>query len=255
MRVILDGGDVWGREVTDDGLAALYAPPSGAESATGDGAWWRANMVTSLDGSGVDASGHSAGLGSDADHRVFHLLRSLCDAVVVGAGTARAEEYGLAEHSVLVVVSRRGEVPVSVAAALQESERSDAVLLATCEAADAGHLAGSRELLGDGAVLVCPGVRVDPAWLRAALAGRGLLRVLSEGGPSLLGDAFAAGVVDELCLTISPLVAGGDGRRIVAHAGLGDGVRLTLASVIEAGGMLLTRWRVGGRRVGPPGRG
>lgn len=240
MRVIYGDGSA-----ADDGaLAEVYAHPAGLDAATGDGVWWRVNMVTSLDGSGVDATGHSAGLGSDADQRVFHLLRRLCDAVVVGAGTARAEEYGLAAYSVLVVVSRRGALPETVAAALRDSDRSDAVLLATCEGADLDRLSRARATLGDSNVLVCPGSRVDPVWLRATLAERGLLRVLSEGGPSLLGDALASGVVDELCLTISPMIAGGSGGRIVAGADLDAGLRLRLASVVEDNGMLLTRWGV-----------
>lgn len=240
MRLIYGDGDA----ADDDALAEVYAHPSGLDAATSDGAWWRVNMVTSLDGSGVDATGHSAGLGSDADQRVFHLLRRLCDAVVVGAGTARAEEYGLAAHSVLVVVSRRAALPETVAAAVRDSGRPDAVILATCEGADLERLARARATLGDSNVLVCAGGRVDPVWLRGALAERGLLRVLSEGGPSMLGDALASGVIDEVCLTISPLLAGGVGGRIVAGADLGEGMRVHLASVVEEDGMLLSRWRV-----------
>lgn len=248
----------------DEALARVYAHPSGDEAGTSDGVWWRVNMVTSLDGAGIDVHGHSAGFGSDADQRVFHLLRRLCDAVVVGAGTARAEEYGLAAHCRLVVVSRHGEVPESVAAALTgpppalTPERastaaaadSDRVLFVTCQGADDGALARSRALLGTENVLVSPSPGhnssrshgVDQRWLRARLAERGLRRVLAEGGPSLLGDQLEAGVVDELCLTVSPLLAGGPGGRIVARADLGEGLHPRLASMVESDGVLLTRW-------------
>lgn len=236
------GGDNSGSAgLTDEQLADVYAHP-GAEAGAADGVWWRVNMITTLDGAGVDANGHSAGFGSEADHRVFHLLRSLCDVVVVGAGTARAEEYDLARHSPLVVVSGRGRLPESVAEAFNDSGAEGDVLLATCESAAPEQIASERDFLGFDNVLVCPGRRVDARWLRGELAARGFARVLAEGGPSLLGDQFAAGVVDELCLTISPMVAGGEGGRIVAGAELGDGVRLDLHSVVESDGMLLTRW-------------
>lgn len=228
--------------LTDDELASLYRHPCGAEAGTGDGLWWRVNMVTTLDGAGIDVNGHSAGFGSTADQRVFHLLRRLCDVVVVGAGTARVEGYGLVQASPLVVVSRRGELPAGVADAFHDSGRAGDVLLVTCEEGDPSARAVSRELLGGENVLVCPGRSVDPRWLRAALAARGLLRVLSEGGPSFLGDSLTAGIVDEVCLTISPLVAGGHRGRIVAGADLGAGLRPRLSSIVESEGVLLTRW-------------
>jgi riboflavin biosynthesis pyrimidine reductase len=66
--------------------------------------------------------------------------------------------------------------------------------------------------------------------------------VLVEGGPTLLGAVAAAGVLDELCLTCSPLVVGGDGPRI-AHGGPAE-LRLRAAHLLESGGLLLGRWTV-----------
>jgi len=78
------------------------------------------------------------------------------------------------------------------------------------------------------------------------LAGRGLRHVLLEGGPSLLGTALAAGVVDEMAMTIAPTVVGGDFPRIVAGPPLAapDGVALRPHLLVEEAGTLLGLWRV-----------
>jgi riboflavin biosynthesis pyrimidine reductase len=114
-----------------------------------------------------------------------------------------------------------------------------ASLVLTCEAAPVARL---RALAGDERVILAGEDRVDPVRAVAALADRGLRRVLVEGGPTLLGALAAAGVLDELCLTWSPLVVGGDGPRI-AHGAPAE-LRLRAAHLLEAGGLLLGRWTV-----------
>ena len=88
--------------------------------------------------------------------------------------------------------------------------------------------------------------RVDLDAALAELAGRGLRHVLCEGGPSLLSSALAAGVVDEMALSLAPTVVGGAGPRVTAGPPLGapDGIRLSPRLLVEEAGTLLGLWRV-----------
>jgi riboflavin-specific deaminase-like protein len=216
----------------------------------GDRPWVRANMVASLDGSAVK-DGRSGGLGGPADKEVFGVLRSLCDAVLVGAGTARAEGYraprakeadaerrraaGQRPAPVLVLVTRR--LDLDPASALFAGDGAQRTIVVTSGSSDRA----ARDRLAEIADLVVAGDdQVDVAAALDELAGRGLTRVLCEGGPSLLGDVAAAGRLDELCLTISPQLVGGDGPR-VAHGPDLD-VDLSPASLLEADGVLLARY-------------
>jgi riboflavin biosynthesis pyrimidine reductase len=95
-------------------------------------------------------------------------------------------------------------------------------------------------LAGDDGVLVCGRDDVDAAAAVRELARRGLPRVLCEGGPQLLTAVAAAGALDELCLTWSPLLVGGEAPRVVS--GLPLSTRLRLAHLLEEDGFLLGRW-------------
>ena len=211
-------------------------------------AWVRANMVASLDGSAVK-DGRSGGLGGPADKEVFGVLRSLCDAVVVGAGTARAEGYRAPRAKevdgdrraadsrrpapVLVLVSRK----LDLDPASDLFTGTERTVVVTSGSADRT----SRDRLAEVADLVVAGDDdVDLAAAVDALAGRGLTRLLCEGGPSLLADVAAAGRLDELCLTISPQLVGGDGPRILHGADLDLAVTPTL--LLEQDGVLLARY-------------
>ncbi len=211
-------------ELSDADLDELYAVETRP--------WLRVNMVSTVDGAATGPDGKSGGINNAADKRVFDTLRRLCDAVVVGAGTARDECYRPFTKP-LVLVSRHGEVPPR----LREAPPG-AVLMATCAAAD--HLDETRLLLGDEQVLVLGQHRVDLAELKRALAERGLTSLLSEGGPQLLRGLLAEGVVDELDLTWVPRVLGGDHPRILDGPPLDR--PLTLASMLEDDGTLLGRW-------------
>lgn len=184
---------------TDD-LGEVYATA---------GPWLRVNMVSTVDGSATGTSGRSGSINNAADKRVFEHLRSWCDVIVVGAGTARAERYRPADRPI-VVVSRRDEVPESLRDA------------------------------PEGMVVVRP--LGDATDFRAWLHEQGWQRVLCEGGPSLLGDLLAAGVVDELCATVVPLVVAGEHPRIAA--GPDVDVPLRLHTLLESEGTLLARWLV-----------
>ena len=211
-------------DLTDAELEGLYAPPRTP--------WLRVNMVSTLDGSATGAEGRSADINNEADHRVFATLRRLCDCVVVGAGTARVEAYADVRKP-LVLVSRRADVPPQ----LRDAEPGR-VLMATCSESE--HLAEAQSLLGEDNVLVLGQHRVDLARLKLDLADRGFVHQLGEGGPHLLRDLLAEGVVDELDLTVVPRVLAGDGLRITG----GPPIDVTLrpALLLEADGTLLGRW-------------
>ncbi|MDQ2756559.1 MAG: dihydrofolate reductase family protein [Actinomycetota bacterium] len=232
-----------GSDLDQAALLRLYAAPGIA------GGWLRANFAMSLDGAVTGADGRSGTVNTDADHVVFRLLRALSDAVVVGAGTVRGEGYtplsvddgltaaraasGAAPDLPLVVVTGRGTVPVTL-----RDAAPGRVLLATTSRADG--LAESRELLGDDHVLVCGRTDVDPARLVAQLHERGMTRLLTEGGPSLLTALLRAGVVDELCVSVTPLVVGGGGPRLTSGGTLtGD---FTPRLLVEQDGTLMGRW-------------
>lgn len=225
--LIMDGRPVSDPEGLDEeALTRWYAVPRTP--------WFRVNMVSTVDGAATGESGNSGSINNPADKRVFDVLRASADAIVVGAGTARTEGYRPTDRPI-VLVSRSGQVPPGLRGAAPGS-----VLLATCEAADG--LVEARGLLGEEHVLVLGGHRVDLRALQDRLAERGLLSLLSEGGPHLLRDLLSTGVVDELDSTIVPLLVGG------SHARITDGppvdVPLRLHALLEAEGTLLARWFV-----------
>ena len=225
MRVLIDrrpsGPDADGDQASP---AELYAEERSP--------WLRANMVATVDGAATGADGLTGTINNPIDKKVFHLLRRMSDAIIVGAGTARAERYGPAVRP-LVIVTRLGTVPTKLAGATPGS-----VLVATCQSAEG--VASTRQALGDENVLVLGDDSVDLSLLVRRLNERGLVNLLCEGGPSLLADLAALSLVDELCLTQTPALVGGDQSRITS--GLPVDVPLELHALIEAQGTLLARW-------------
>ena len=211
-------------DLSDADLDEVYAAPSLP--------WLRVNMISTVDGAATGPDGRSGSINNDADKRVFQALRRLCDAVVVGAGTARDERYRDVSKP-LVLISRHGRVPERLRDAPPGS-----VLMATCAGAD--HLEETTTLLGAEHVLVLGQYHVDLARLKSELAERGLTQLLSEGGPHLLRDLLAEGVADELDWTVVPRLLGGEHPRITW--GPPVDVPLRLGSLIEAEGTLLGRW-------------
>lgn len=213
------------RELDDAELPGLYGYPDR------EGTWLRANFIASVDG-GATADGSSGAMGGPGDRHIFHLLRELADVIVVGAGTVRIENYSGAHLAVAARQGRqaRGQSEVPRLAIVTRSGRLGRdmgvftrtevpPLVLTCTAA--AH--GTRRLLGDLCEVVdCSGDdpdRVDEAALLAALAARGMRRMLTEGGPTLLGTFVQRDLLDELCLTIAPYLVGGLARRIAAGPG------------------------------------
>ena len=234
-----------GGDLDADDLEAAYAYPI-------ERTWLRLNFVSTLDGSVADGQGHPAGLSSPSDQHVFALLRALSDVVLVGAGTARAEQYapvrptevdqqlrarlGLAPLPPIAVVSSSLDVPETLLDAGPDRART---LVLTCASAPPER----AEALADRAeVVVCGDHRADPVAVREALGARGLRRILAEGGPRLAHGLFAAEVLDELCLTMSPMVVAGEAPRLVRGALLEPPLRLRLGHVLAAGDDLLLRY-------------
>jgi riboflavin-specific deaminase-like protein len=206
------------------------------------------NMVSSLDGKAT-LDWRTKGLSTEIDRRLFHHLRTQADAVMVGAGTAREERYGRitkneelsakrvaegrAAEAVAVVVSGRLDLPRDLPL-LNEPEQ--AVLIAT---------GSEAELPGLGTHVEYARVGDDLPRLMADLHERGVRSVLCEGGPTLNSFLFAAGLVNELFLTLNPKLLGGAAAlTIVAGRELVEPLELDLVSVAEAEGELYTRWRV-----------
>ncbi len=250
MRLLLNdavpGAASPGDPLDAPALERLYAYP--------DRPWLRANMVSTLDGAAAGNDGRTGTINTPADLVVYTLLRDLADVILVGAGTARAEGYmsadprtgdraaravaeGRAAHPEMAVVSGTGQLPPLLA---ERRENGGGVLLVTCEAAGAGALDRARHTLGADRVLVCGRESVDLRAAVDALVDRGLPRILCEGGPRLLADVAAADLLDELCLTVVPLLAGGVEQRIAV--GTSADAPLVPGVVIESEGTVLQRW-------------
>ncbi|WP_335983491.1 pyrimidine reductase family protein [Streptomyces sp. CA2R106] len=229
-------------------LADAYAyPPREA------GPYLRANMVASLDGAATH-DGASAPLSSAADMRIFGTLRALADVVVVGAETVRQEGYrpGKARPSFAERRAADGQTPAPAIAVL--SRRLDLdfsaplftaaltpTLVLTGTGADPKALAAAQAA-GARVVTAGEGAGVDPVRAVRELAALGLTRLLHEGGPRVLAQFTAAGVVDELCLTVAPLTVGGGAPRIMDGPGQGTPTRFAPVSVLEEDGFLFTRY-------------
>ena len=207
------------------------------------------NMVSSLDGKAT-IDWRTKGLSTELDRQLFHHLRTQADAVMVGAGTARVERYGrmiktdelrekrvregLRPEPLAVVVSGRLDLPHDLPL-LTEPEQP--VVIATASEAVLPGLGNQVEYarVGDDLPLLMATLREE----------RDVRSVLCEGGPTLNFHLLAAGLVDELFLTLSPKLAGGAAAlTIVAGRDLVEPAELELVSVAKGGGDLFTRWRV-----------
>lgn len=246
MRLLDPTSDAGADELSDAALTRLYAAGDRSRPAL------RVNFVSSADGA-VTLDGASSGLSGPADKRVFRVLRAECDALLVGAGTVRREQYGpvtlnadrraqraargLAEVPRLVVVSGRLDLDPRTRA-LADAPVRPTVL--THEGADPGRRA-ALEPVADVLAVGGTGAGLDLAAGLRALAERGLQQVLCEGGPQLFGSLVTGDLVDELCLTVSPLLAGAGAGRIVAGP-TSPPRDLTLRHVLTGDGNLMLRY-------------
>lgn len=207
------------------------------------------NMVSSLDGKAT-IEWRTKGLSTELDRRLFHQLRTQVDAVMVGAGTVRSERYGrmtksqvlrekriaegLAPDPLAVIVSGRLDLPADLPILNEQEQR---VVIATGSDASLPEMGEQVEYARTGDDL--------PKLMAYLDETHGIRSVLCEGGPTLNSYLFAAGLVDELFLTLNPKAVGGAAAlTIVAGRELIEPAELALVSLAEGDGDLFTRWRV-----------
>ncbi|AKN72193.1 diaminohydroxyphosphoribosylaminopyrimidine reductase [Streptomyces sp. PBH53] len=233
-------------------LAAAYAYPEPAPGAPRP--WLRANMVSSLDGA-AQHEGRSQPISSATDMRIFGTLRALADVVVVGAETVRQEGYRPARARAEFAGAREaaGQGPAPAIAVVSASLELDFTLplftsplvptLILTGAAAAPDRVAAAEKAGARVLIAGAGMGVEPARAVQALADLGHTRLLTEGGPRLLGQLIAAEVLDELCLTVSPTLTAGSAQRIAGGPSVAVPHRFELVSLLEEDGFLFGRYR------------
>ena len=224
------------RALAVEELHDLYDP--------GESAGLRGGFVVTVDG-GIAHDGTSRPLQTPADEAVFHALRAVADAVLVGAGTARTEEYGPVRPRPAGAAWRaaRGLPPQPPLVLVSRSLDLDPAgppfagpcVVVTCAAA------AGRDRFPD--VIVAGDEEVDLPEAVRQLNERGLTRLLCEGGPHLLTALLHAGLVDELCLTSTPLLVGAAPSLLTAP--LDRPLALDLRHLVDGGdGVLLGRYAV-----------
>jgi riboflavin biosynthesis pyrimidine reductase len=235
-------------DVTDDDLARLYGFPENL-----DRPWVQVNFVSSADGA-VTLDDRSEGLSHPADKRIFLLGRDLADVVLVGAGTARAEGYrgartnperqarraalGLSELPPIAVVT--GSARIDPESALFTDTKVPPIVITTASAPE-DRRAALAEAGAD--VLVAGEQMIDLTAALKELSARGLRRIDCEGGPHLFGELIAEDLVDQLCLTVAPVLAGAGADRIAMGRTTSEARRLDLASILLEDGFTMVRYR------------
>lgn len=243
MRVLRPAGDV------ADPLAPYLAVD---RSRPRHECWVTGHMVAGLDGTAA-IGGRVGALSTAPDQLLFRRMRQIADVVMVGAETVRREGYGPVrlDADARAERVRRGAAPVPPVAVVSRSLRLDwdapvfaeapegaRTCVVTCAASDPA-LRAEAERVAD--VVVAGDESVEPAAAMAALAARGHRVVLCEGGPTWLGELVAAGRLDELCLSIAPVI-GGDPLPVCVNppgAGLS---RFVLGGTLVDGDTLFLRY-------------
>ncbi len=216
--------------------------------------WVMVNMIASTDGA-IAVDGLSEPLGNDADQAVFSAIRACPDWILVAAGTARIERYdlprpsgrarsaraaaGRAERTRLAVVSATLNLDPELPMFSDRRPGEEPVLILTGQHAPADAV-GRLESVAE--VVSLDSVRPHPAQMLRELHRRGAQVVLCEGGPTLNAQFADAGLIDELCLSIAPLIAGGAGPRLTSGSNLESPVAMRLDHVLEAQDTLFTRY-------------
>jgi riboflavin-specific deaminase-like protein len=210
------------------------------------------NMVATLDGRAA-VDGTAVGLGSATDYRLLRRLRGEADAVLHGAGTVRAHRLTpRVDDEALAARLARGQAKQPAGVVVSGSGRLSAEHpYFTTATADWPRLvytaqptARSLEARPGVEVIVQPGPPLDLELLLEDLGRRGLWRIVCEGGPNLNRPLLAAGLVDELFVTLAPrLDAGLDPLTLVVGERLPP-IRLEVRSVFERESELFLRYKV-----------
>jgi riboflavin-specific deaminase-like protein len=219
------------------------------EDAPADRPYLALNMVTTADGRATIA-GRSGPIGNPADQDLFHALRTCCDAVMVGAGTLRAENYGrlvrkperraareragLDPDPVAVIVSGRLDIPADLPLLHSPEQR---IIVATFSDGELPGAAQFEYLRHDGGA-------VDMPRLLRELRERDIRCVLCEGGPTLNAELLRVGGVDELWHCLAPKLAGEPDAPTMVTGVLHETVEMTLASILENDSHLFLRYRL-----------
>jgi riboflavin biosynthesis pyrimidine reductase len=236
------------------GPADLLAALRPRERAHADRPFAYLNMVATVDGHG-GLGGTSSALGDDADLEMLLELRTLADAVLIGTGTLRAEGYdrlvraperrarrrtaGAAADPVAVLITRSGDVPWETG--LFAAAGQPVLVYATSPVAVPPGVAAPVEI-----ATLDP---CTPAAVFADLRARGMRALLCEGGPALNRELIAAGLLDELFLTVAPLITADSAEpTIVSGAPLDPPTALVLRWVLRHGDELFLRYAVAGAR-------
>ena len=218
-----------------DGLAritALYRVPKAD--------WLRINLVASVNGNAADENGTSEGLSSRIDRKILGVIRRASDVVLVGAASVRVEGYLLPRTAPLAVVSASGDLSGH---AIPEGTEPGRVLILCARDGLSRARATLHGVSADIVVLPDASGRIAPVDIVAALRARGLLKIVCEGGPSLAGQLLDAGLVDELCLTTSPVL--GATAMPMFGATLLSERRLRLAGLlVDDSSALYARWSI-----------
>jgi len=217
-----------------------------------DRPWLMCNMIASVDGA-TALGGLSGDLGGPADKAVFRAIRATCDWVMVASATAVAETYRVptvssevAQRRVahgrgaaprLAIVTASGVIDPTLPAFSQRGADDAPPLIVTGRAADGAQL---QQL--DAEVVRLDDDRPEPGAILEELRRRGARAVLAEGGPRFNGLLHGAGVIDELCLSLSPTLAGGTSARIVAQGPDDTATSLRLDRLLEEDGFLFARY-------------
>jgi 5-amino-6-(5-phosphoribosylamino)uracil reductase len=219
------------------------------------------SCAMSLDGYIDDRSGEPLRLSSNEDIDRVDELRAGCDAILVGAGTIRADNpvlllrsesrrdarvaRGKAPHPVRVVISARGDLDPAARIFTTGTDRIVFV--------PAGAAAAVRDRLGGAADVVAAGDRAALGIVLADLAARGVARLLVEGGTSLHTQFLAGGLADELVLAVAPFFIGDAAAPRFVHPGQfpwNPGNRASLTEVTRAGDMAVLRYALSSRACG-----
>jgi riboflavin biosynthesis pyrimidine reductase len=234
-------------------LVDAYGIPEGARAGR---PFVRCNMISSFDGA-IAVEGRSGTLGGSADRRVFQVLRSVADVIVVGAGTARTEGYGPArlDDDLRARRTARGQSPVPPIAVVTRSGNLDwsspffteaeaRPIVLTAHGVDKGAIHRGEQVAD---FVMAGDDRVDPGLALDHLYRAGLHSVLLEGGPGLNADILDAVGLDELCLTLSPRLVGGSGPRVFEGPELTPPVEIELLQLHEEDGFLFLRFALSPR--------